>query len=79
MAREKVVTPNFIGGGFPVVRYWVATFANEGEEALADYIAGLRLGYAEARKAKDEAEMAGYVKAGVYAKAVYAKHFGAAV
>lgn len=76
MAREKVVTPYFIGGGFPVVRYWVARFANEGAEALANYIVGLRAGYVEARKAGDAAEMADLVKAGTYAKAIYAKHFG---
>lgn len=76
MAREKVATPYFIGGGFPVVRYWVATFANEGAEALAAYIAGMRAQYAEAAKAKCKEEMIEVAKAGKYAVAIYEKHFG---
>ena len=77
MAREKVVTPYFIGGGFPVVRYWVARFANEGAEALAAYIVGLRSQYAEAAKAKCKEEMAEVAAAGKYAVRIYEKHFGA--
>jgi len=77
MAREKVVTPYFIGGGWPVTRYWVARFANEGAEALAGYIVGLRAQYAEAAKSKAADEMAEVAKAGRYAKAIYEKHFGA--
>ena len=77
MAREKVVTPYFIGGGFGVTKYWVARFANEGADALAGYIVGLRAQYVEAAKAKAADEMAEVAKAGKYAKAVYEKHFGA--
>lgn len=77
MAREKVVTPYFIGGGFGVTKYWVARFANEGADALAGYIVGLRTQYAEARAARCDEEMAEVAKAGKYAKAIYEKHFGA--
>lgn len=76
MAREKVITPYFIGGGFPVTRYWVARFANEGAEALADYIVGLRGQYAEAAKSKCKEEMTEVAAAGKYAVRIYEKHFG---
>lgn len=77
MAREKVVTPYFIGGGVGVTKYWTARFANESAEALAAYIVGMRAQYVEARAARCDAEMAEVAKAGSYAKSVYEKHFGA--
>lgn len=76
MAREKVRTPYFIGGGFPVVRYWTATFANEGAESLAAYIVGMRAGWVEAAKAGCREEMADLETAGKYAVRIYEKHFG---
>lgn len=77
MTREKVITPYFIGGGFPVTRYWVARFANEGEAALKGYLDGLRAQYVEARAARCAEEVAEVAKAGAYARRIYEKHFGA--
>ncbi len=79
-AREKVPSGRWIGAGTRQSgKLWVATFANEGADKLADYIRTLRAEYsrmvADARYSKEEVEDVVFV--GKHAVKVYNRHFGA--
>lgn len=77
--RERVPSGRWIGAGTRQSgKFWVATFANEGAEKLADYIGTLRAEYR--RMAADgrysQAEITDVAFVGKHAVAVYRRHFG---
>lgn len=78
--REKVITPYFIGGGFPVVRYHVAVAANKGADDLLRYIEGMRSMWRDIQANPGDLENAkqelnDLAEAGKYAVKIYEKHF----
>ena len=80
MLREKVPSVYWVGGDRRQFgRFWIATFANEGADKLADYIGKLRDQYRmmKADGRYDADEIADVVWVGKRAVSVYNKHFGA--
>lgn len=79
MQRERVPSVYWVSGNTRQTgRYWVATYANEGAEKLADYIRTLRAEYRRMRSdtAYSSAELAAVVAVGKHAVQVYNRHFG---
>lgn len=79
MQRERVPSVYWVGGDTRQIgRYWVATYANEGAEKLAEYINILRAEYRKMRADSyySSAELAAVVAVGKHAVQVYNRHFG---
>ena len=78
-ALEKVPSVHWVANDMRQAgKFWVATFANEGAEKLADYIATLRAEYARRVAAGyPREEIADVAVVGKHAVAVYNRHFGA--
>lgn len=79
MTREKVPSVYWVGGNTRQIgKFWVATFANEGAEKLADYIHTLRSEYRAMRadNAYTNTEIDSVVAVGKHAVTVYKRHFG---
>lgn len=78
-AREKVPSVHWVANDTRQAgKFWVATFANEGAEKLADYIGKLRSQYVDMKRdgrySGDEIADVAFV--GKHAVRVYNKHFG---
>lgn len=79
MAREKVPSVYWVGGNVRQAgKFWIATFANEGAEKLAEYVKTLRSEYRRMRadRSYSSAELAAVIAVGKHAVAVYNRHFG---
>lgn len=77
MAREKVPSVMWTAANSDKGPYWIATFANEGPEALANYIETLRNEYRLYKNDKANADyLASCIRTGKRAVEVYRKHFG---